>query len=300
MAFVIQADLMASKTCPFSTTFEMAAENLDKGLDEIIASTGISMGSRSRARVSRGVKKARSGTSTKSLGKAAAAAARAQGHSSGGSDVKGKARGKAARPAAASSALQSGLAAGLLGNPLVSARRVVVSNLPLDINEQAVQQYFSESVGKIRKVVGSYRGDGSPSGTYTITFDKNGAASRMFDKFNNQPIDGGKSRLSVQILLDPSEGQQSTLKGRIGALSSAPDAAADAALSRKRRLTSKRGKPESAKPLKAVETKETKNPVKAKGKGTVKKAPRRTRSTADLDAEMSDYFANAEKNEISV
>lgn len=280
----------------------MAAGNLDKGLDEIIASTGISMGGRSKARAGRGFKKTRSGASSKTLGKAVAAAARAQGRSSSGGDVKGKAKGKAAKASAASSALQGGLVAGLLGNPLTSAKRVVVSNLPLDINEQAVRQYFSESVGKIRDVVGSYRGDGSPSGTYTITFDKSGAASRMFEKFHNQPIDGGKSRLSIQILLDPTAAQQNTLKGRIGGSAGSANAppAAASETGKKRRPVGKRAKAEASRPLKAVKSKEPKKLAKSKGKGTAKKPQKKTRSSADLDAEMSDYFANAEKNEISV
>jgi len=273
--------LARAPTPAVNATSSMSAFNLDKGLDEIIASKGISAGGRKP----RGVKKSRGKTSTKTLASALAAAKTAK--AEGKKPVKGaKTAAAKARPAAVTP----------VANPLAQAKRAVVSNMPLDVNEDAVKQYFSANVGKVRKVDGHYREDGRPTGTYTLVFEKPGKAQVLLEKFHNQPVDGGKSHMAVQILLDATVAAPPTLAGRIGGSAEpAPSAA-------KRRP---RGKKAADGPVKAVKE-QKKQPAKkaaAKpGKAAAKKpkAKNPKRSVADLDAEMSDYFAKADQNEISV
>lgn len=267
--------------------------NLDQGLDAIIASGGgFSNGSsgasasKNRRNRSRAVKKAPGSTSTSSLGKAVASASKAS------------RRSKAKRSAnATANVAAAAFAAATTKDPLANAKRVVVSGLPLDVDENAVRDFFKSSVGRIRNIKGAYNAHGGSTGSFTITFEKNGAAQTVLEKFNNQPIDGGKSRISVQILIDAAAAAAppKSLAERIGAPAAAgAGKAAGAQPAKKKQAPKGKQTKKGEAPVKAVKA----APAKKNNKSQKKKpAPR---SAADLDAEMNDYFENKEKNEISV
>lgn len=281
---------VAGQGPPSPATFPMS--NLDQGLDAIIASGGgfsngssATAASKNRRNRSRPVKKAASASSTSSLGKAVASASKAS------------RRNKAKRTAnATANVAAAAFASATAKDPLATAKRVVVSGLPLDVDENAVRDFFKSSVGRIRNIKGAYNAHGGSTGSFTITFEKNGAAQTVLEKFNNQPIDGGKSRISVQILIDAAAAAAppKSLAERIGAPAPAAGKAAGAQPTKKKQAQKGKQTKKGAAPVKAVKA----APAKKNNKSQKKKpAPR---SAADLDAEMNDYFDSKEKNEISV
>lgn len=165
-------------------------------------------------------------------------------------------------------------------NPLNAAKRAVVNNMPLDVSEKDVKDFFSGKIGRIRKIEGVYRENGKPTGTYTITFEKAGHALKLSEQFNNEPIDGGKSKLVVQILLDAIPTSAKPLSERIGAQVGKQTGKQAGKLNQK-------GKSNKSSPKKASADK------KPKAKGSKKEPVRKARTAAELDAEMSDYFAKA-------
>ncbi|GMM49362.1 RNA-binding protein [Starmerella bacillaris] len=235
--------------------------NVDQGLDDIISSTSISSGgSKSRAK-GRNAKRP--------------SASKVSKQSTKPKNNKAKA---VAKPVAKSSSSVS--------HPLYGAKRAVVSNMPLDVSEQDVKEYFATRVGKIRKIEGTYRENGKPTGTYTLTFEKAGNALKLLETYSNQPIDGGKSRLVIQILLDAASAASAVpvkpLSERIG--------------------TGKPQKPLKTKtnqPRKAVSTpkdnnKSTKKPAARKSTKSTKSTRSKPKTAAELDAEMTDYFSKAD------
>lgn len=167
------------------------------------------------------------------------------------------------------------------------ATRIIVSNLPPEITEAQVRTFFAQHVGAIRQCIGSYTSKGRSTGTFTITFRKEGLAKAAMDKYDGTPIDKGATRMSVLIVLEAAnkplaarlqlkareEPKQAKSKPRAAsgkdksAKSKVSTIPADASSGRKRRLKKTRTIP-------------------------------RTKTAAELDAEMDDYFAAAPETDI--
>ncbi|KAJ7794205.1 hypothetical protein B0H14DRAFT_3888832 [Mycena olivaceomarginata] len=73
------------------------------------------------------------------------------------------------------------------------AREIVVSNLPLDVNEAQVKELFHTTVGRLREVKVHFDIAGRSTGVATIVFCKNGDGNCAFAQYNNRAIDNSNA-----------------------------------------------------------------------------------------------------------
>lgn len=130
----------------------------------------------------------------------------------------------------------------------------------------------------------SYNEKGNFRGIATIIFKSSKNAVAAVEKYNNAPIDGGSSKLKLELVIDPSK---KPLAARITA--NKPAAVAAPAKGTKAAKATKvaQGKKEQLKEkLKEKRKQIQKKKAAAKPKKPVKK------TAEQLDQEMSDYFKN--------
>ncbi|ODA82041.1 hypothetical protein RJ55_00546 [Drechmeria coniospora] len=160
------------------------------------------------------------------------------------------------------------------GASLTGESKVIVSNLPKDVSEQQIKEYFVQAVGPIKKVELVYGPNSQSRGIANVTFHKAEGASRAFQKLNGLLVDNRPIKIEIVVgaaqaskvipavktlaerTTQPKPQPKSAATGKQSA-SSAKGAAAKAAVSKKRR-----GK--SARPAK--------------------------KTVEELDSEMADYF----------
>ncbi|KAL1743529.1 hypothetical protein HDZ31DRAFT_40692 [Schizophyllum fasciatum] len=99
----------------------------------------------------------------------------------------------------------AGAKAQVLGNnrpraPAVTARpavpstqpsdKIIVSNLPYDVNEAAVKELFASTVGPLRSVMIHYDAAGKSKGIAVVNFQRAGDGNKAYQQYNNRLIDG--------------------------------------------------------------------------------------------------------------
>lgn len=117
----------------------------------------------------------------------------------------------------------------------------------------------------------SYNERGNSTGMATITFRSADQASLAVKKFHNAPIDGGKNKLRLNLIVDPN---RKTLLDRIQPVRNNAAAPKKAALANRA-------------PQKKSPVGPNKKAIAAKQK---KRAKPEKKSLEDLDKEMADYF----------
>ncbi|KAK9385473.1 hypothetical protein V1515DRAFT_539875 [Lipomyces mesembrius] len=154
--------------------------------------------------------------------------------------------------------------------------KIIISNLPLDVQESAIKDYFNLEIGPVRRCILNYNAKGQSTGVVTMIFQKAGDAARAWKRFNGTPIDGGKKIMHVELVVDPNK---KTLADRIQPRYDI--------LSRFRslRLTDTWRSQPNASATKATPSRTRKA---TRGRGAQGRRPKKT--TEQLDAEMADYF----------
>ncbi|KIM46690.1 hypothetical protein M413DRAFT_23060 [Hebeloma cylindrosporum] len=71
-----------------------------------------------------------------------------------------------------------------------SSEKIIVSNLPGDVNEAQLKDLFSTTVGPLKDVTLHFDASGRSKGTATVVFQKRGDGSKAYDQYNNRLIDG--------------------------------------------------------------------------------------------------------------
>lgn len=104
-----------------------------------------------------------------------------------------------------------------------------------------------------------------------VTFRNGELAKKAVAQFSGAPIDGGKSRLRLNIVVDPTVQPARPLTERIRAIS-------------RERVVAQKAKPVKGPSKKAAAVKARKQKPKAKKEKKPKK------NLEDLDKEMADYF----------
>ncbi|KAG8818737.1 hypothetical protein FRC17_010723 [Serendipita sp. 399] len=150
------------------------------------------------------------------------------------------------------------------------AMKIIVSNLPTDVNEAQIKDLFTTTVGPTKSCVLQYNAAGKSSGTATVIFQKAGSAQKAFESYNNRLIDG-KRPMKIEIVVDPAK---QPLASRVAAAAPAPAASTVAAA----------GSGGGAQ----------RNPAGRRGRGRGGRGPagggkRPKKTLEDLDAEMADY-----------
>ncbi|SCU79899.1 LADA_0B03906g1_1 [Lachancea dasiensis] len=83
--------------------------------------------------------------------------------------------------------------------------KVSVEGLPRDIKQDAVREFFASQVGGVARILLSYNERGLSTGMATITFKNVEKAREAVKKFNGAPIDGGRSKLRLSLIIDPTK-----------------------------------------------------------------------------------------------
>nr|GAT51604.1 predicted protein [Mycena chlorophos] len=150
------------------------------------------------------------------------------------------------------------------------AEKIIVSNLPSDVNENQVKELFQTTVGQLREVTLHYDSNGRSKGVATVVFNKKGDGNRAHAQYNNRLIDGRRP-MKIEIVMDPTKAAPPpSLASRV-----APAPAANGAANAARTAASTRGR----------------GGRRGRGGGRPKAAERTPKTAADLDAEMEDYTA---------
>jgi len=153
--------------------------------------------------------------------------------------------------------------------------KIVVSNLPKDVNEAQIKEYFVKSVGPIKRVEISYGPTGLSRGIANITFIRADGATKALKALNGLLVDG--KPMKIEVLVDASR---------------APQIAAPKGLSE--RIAQPKAQPKSA--AKAATTEKGAATRGGKGKkargGRTRNARPAKKTAEELDSEMADYFDN--------
>ncbi|KIP06797.1 hypothetical protein PHLGIDRAFT_72180 [Phlebiopsis gigantea 11061_1 CR5-6] len=90
-----------------------------------------------------------------------------------------------AAPGAANGA--KGAAAAPVAQP---ADKIIVSNLPPDVNELQIRELFQTTVGPLREVTLHYDSKGASKGVASVHFSRKGDGTKAYQQYNNRLIDG--------------------------------------------------------------------------------------------------------------
>lgn len=85
--------------------------------------------------------------------------------------------------------------------PKVTATKIIVSNLPFDVNEQMIKEYFQSVVGPIKRAILTYGPDGRSRGVATVEFSNAEHAAIAAQKYNGVEVD--KRPMKVELVVDP-------------------------------------------------------------------------------------------------
>ncbi|KAF7581525.1 putative RNA annealing protein [Clavispora lusitaniae] len=223
---------------------------LDKSLDDIISSS----------RKTKKVQANRKKTVGKAVGKGVGKAQKKQ------PVVTFKKSKPAAAPKAATPAID-----------LTYATKVVAHGLPRDLKQENVKDFFQSQIGGVQTVSMNYNEKGNFKGIATIIFKSSKNAVLAVEKYNNAPIDGGASKLKLELIIDPTK---KPLAARITANKPASAQVAKGQ-SKKEQLKQKLNEKRKQLQKKKADAKPKQKPSKP-----VKK------TAEQLDQEMSDYFNN--------
>lgn len=162
--------------------------------------------------------------------------------------------------------------------------KVVVSNLPKDVNEAQIKEYFKTSVGPIKRVEVSYGPGGVSRGIATVTFAHLDGASKAFNALNGLLVDSRPIKIEIVV----------------GGAKAAEVVPTKKSLTE--RITQPKAQPKSAANDKKKEAAGKTAASSARGgRGNGKKRPRSARpakkTTEELDSEMADYFESSNQNE---
>ncbi|KAG5635242.1 hypothetical protein H0H81_011958 [Sphagnurus paluster] len=144
------------------------------------------------------------------------------------------------------------------------ADKIIVSNLPLDVNEAQVKELFNTTVGPLKEVTLHYDHAGRSKGIAAVHFQRKGDGTKAYQQYHNRLIDG-KKPMKIEIVVAPTP---VPLSSRVAP---APDAAPTNAAVPRGARAGRRGRG-------------------GKAGGSRKERP--AKSAADLDAEMEDYTAS--------
>ncbi|KAL8691829.1 MAG: hypothetical protein Q9218_003026, partial [Villophora microphyllina] len=149
--------------------------------------------------------------------------------------------------------------------------KIIVSNLPSDVTEKNVKEYFSDTIGPVRRVHLTYGPNGVMRGIVTIVFVKPDSAAKALQTLNGVQVD--KRPMKIEVVLDAAK-----------AVATAP------AKGLSDRITQGKG-PKAAKAAKPTTNGAATRGDRTRGRGRGRNAGRGKPKTADeLDAEMVDYF----------
>lgn len=175
--------------------------------------------------------------------------------------------------------------------PKLNATKIIVSNLPYDVTEAMIKEYFQQVVGPIRRATLTYGPDGRSRGVATVEFQKPEHAATAAEKYNGVEVD--KRPMKVELVVDPNA--PASFADRVGQPNKVAAPKAKAA-----------DKPKANAPkTNAPKTNAPKNAARDAGRGgRGGRGGRRggagnrakPKTAEQLDQEMADYFDSSSAN----
>jgi len=150
--------------------------------------------------------------------------------------------------------------------PAQATEKIIVSNLPTDVNETQIKELFHSTIGPLKDVTLHYDPSGRSKGVANIIFTRKGDGSKAYQQYNNRLIDG-KRPMKIEIVVDPVNLPGQSLASRV--------APAPATTTNGTTDVPRRGG----------------GPRRGRGRGARRRNERPNKTAADLDAEMEDYTA---------
>ncbi|PTB70013.1 hypothetical protein BBK36DRAFT_1189251 [Trichoderma citrinoviride] len=162
--------------------------------------------------------------------------------------------------------------------------KVIVSNLPKDVTEKQIKEYFVQSVGPIKKVELSYGPNSQSRGIANVTFSKPDGASRALQTLNGLLVDGRP--IKIEIIVGAAQADKvippiKSLAERTSQPKVQPKSAA--------------GKKQNAAATKVGGAKGAAANANKKRRGRNARPAKKTQE--ELDSEMADYFVGANNTE---
>lgn len=169
--------------------------------------------------------------------------------------------------------------------PTTGDSKIIVSGLPDDVNESQIKDYFSKSVGAVKKVMLTYGPTGRSRGTATIVFSKPGSAAVAARDLNGVKVDNRAMRIEVVLGANnvPAAAAPKSLGDRIAKPK-------NAAQESKKGAAAKAAKPA------ANGTEGTAKNARNNKKKSGRAGKPKPKTAEQLDAEMQDYFGGGEPN----
>ncbi|KAF2813314.1 RNA-binding domain-containing protein [Mytilinidion resinicola] len=156
--------------------------------------------------------------------------------------------------------------------------KINVSNLPNDVDEQQIKEYFIKTVGPVKKVIITYGPNGVSRGIAAITFAKATAAAEAAKSLNGVKVDNRP--MKIEVMVNPKDLPPAAPVKSFSERVSQPKNAA------------------KSQPKPATAGRDGKGTTRGRGKtARGRNAGRGKPKTADeLDAEMADYFVGDAPN----
>lgn len=149
--------------------------------------------------------------------------------------------------------------------------KILVSNLPMDVTETQIKDYFTQTIGPVKKVLLSYGPNGKSRGVATIIFPKPGSAAQAAKDLDGLKVDSRPMR--IEVLIGAKEAPAPPAPKSLGERVAQPKPAT-------------KDKPKPAGATKAAPG----NKVGKKTKRGRNAGRGKPKTAEELDAEMADYF----------
>ncbi|KAI0013217.1 RNA recognition domain-containing protein [Xylariaceae sp. FL0662B] len=156
--------------------------------------------------------------------------------------------------------------------------KVVVSNLPKDVTESQIKEYFVTSVGPIKRVELSYGPNSVSRGIATVAFAKPDGATKAYNALNGLLVDNKPIKIEIVV----------------SAAKAAEMVPATKTLTE--RISQPKAQPKSAANDKKKETAAKASATRGRKRRTRSGRPAK-KTTEELDSEMADYFEAGNQNE---
>ncbi|KAJ5279235.1 mRNA export protein mlo3 [Penicillium angulare] len=159
-----------------------------------------------------------------------------------------------------------------------ASSKIIVSNLPADVTEANIKEYFTKCAGPVKRVMLTYNQNGTSRGIASIIFAKADTAAKAAKELNGLLVDGRP--MKIEVVFDashaPAVPASKSLADRISASHKAKPNPKPATANKAANATAGRGRGRAA---------------RGKGRNPGRGKPK---SMEELDAEMVDYFAGGE------
>ncbi|KAH8108803.1 hypothetical protein DFH11DRAFT_1710520 [Phellopilus nigrolimitatus] len=173
---------------------------------------------------------------------------------------------------AATKSVRKAAVAGKPGAFQQAAEKIMVSGLPMDVNEAQIKELFATTVGPVRETLLNYNQHGKWNGSAMVVFQRKGDGTKAHRQYNDRLIDG-KKPMKIELMFDPASVPAPTLVSRVTPASATVKGGATATEGVQRNGGARRGRGRGGRP---------------------KNAPRPPKNKEDLDAEMEDYTAETQ------